>query len=295
MTARGAPGGAPGPGPGTLGLPELPAHAAPDTAGLPVFWEYAAPAAWRSIDLLSDVHLAADHPRTFEAFAAHLRHTPADAVFILGDLFELWAGDDLRHAPFEAACVDLLAETAARRGLAFMAGNRDFLIGADMLDACGMTALADPTVLVAWDRRWLLSHGDALCIDDHAYQRFRAQVRDPHWQRRFLAQPPEQRQQQARAVRSESARLQGAMAADPDAWVDADTATAVRWLHEAGAPTLVHGHTHMPGSEPLAPGFVRHVLSDWEHDDPARAPRGDVLRLSAEGARRVAPSTGPAA
>jgi UDP-2,3-diacylglucosamine hydrolase len=255
--------------------------------GLPVFWEIVAPAGWRSVDFVSDLHLCAERPLTFDAFAAYLQGTTADAVFILGDLFELWIGDDARDAPFEARCCDLLAEASATRSVAFMAGNRDFLVGADMLRSCGVMALADPAVLIGFGQRLLLSHGDALCVSDLAYQRFRAEVRSPRWQREFLALPLPDRLSRARGIREESERRKRAI--DHGDWADVDAASAVRWMHEAGARTLIHGHTHSPGSEPLAPGFIRHVLTDWELDEPGAPPRAEVLRLSARGLRRMAP------
>jgi UDP-2,3-diacylglucosamine hydrolase len=172
---------------------------------LPVFWELVAPADWTSIDFISDLHLAEETPRTFAAWAAHLRDTPASAVIILGDLFEVWIGDDARHAGFEARCADVLAETASRRSVAFMCGNRDFLVGADLLRDCGVRALPDPTVLVAFGERLMLAHGDALCLDDLDYQRFRSLVRSPAWQREFLGKPLADRAIDARAQRAPQA------------------------------------------------------------------------------------------
>lgn len=251
---------------------------------LPTFWELAAPGDWTAIDFISDLHLAEDTPRSFEAWAAHLRDTPASAVFILGDLFEVWIGDDARHAGFEARCADVLAEAASRRTIAFMCGNRDFLAGAELLRDCGVLALPDPTVLVAFGERLLLSHGDALCLDDVDYQRFRAQVRSPAWQRDFLARPLADRAQIARTMRAHSEQRKQGMA--PADWSDIDKATAVRWMHEAQAPTLIHGHTHRPAHEDLAPGFIREVLSDWDLDH-AGTPRAEVLRLKRSGLARI--------
>jgi len=251
---------------------------------LPTFWELAAPADWTAIDLISDLHLAPDMPRTFEAWAAHLRDTPASAVFILGDLFEVWIGDDARHAGFEARCADVLAEAASRITVAFMCGNRDFLVGGELLRDCGVRALPDPTVLVAFGERLLLSHGDALCLDDHEYQRFRTQVRSLAWQRDFLARPLAERREIARGMREHSEQRKTRQpVAD---WIDIDRATAVRWMHEASTPTLIHGHTHRPAHEDLAPGFVREVLSDWDldHAGPGRA---EVMRLRRAGLARI--------
>ncbi len=261
------------------------------TPGLPIFWEIHAPSSWKRLDFISDLHLSADRPKTFEAFADHLRHTPADAVFILGDLFDLWVGDDARHGAFESQCTEVLSDAAAQRQVAFMVGNRDFLVGASYLKHCGLMALADPAVLVIFGQRLLLSHGDALCLADEPYQRFRAQVRDPAWQQAFLARPLEDRLREAALIRAESERRK--REASRGDWADVDAAAAVRWLHEAGASTLIHGHTHLPGTEPLAPGFVRHVLSDWELDAPNEPPRAEVLVLTSTGLRRMAPQRTP--
>ena len=251
---------------------------------LPAFYELALPPAWRAVDFISDLHLCEAMPRTFAAFAAHLQATPADAVFILGDLFELWVGDDMRSRPFEHACVDAMARAASHRQLAFLVGNRDFLVGAAMLRDCGLMGLPDPTVLAAWGQRVLLTHGDALCLADQPYQAFRQEVRSPAWQAQFLARPLAERLAIAAEIRRASTTRQRF---DGAAGVDVDTAEAVRWLHALGAAEMVHGHTHRPGSESLAPGHKRHVLSDWDLD---QADRAQVLRLTRDGFARVAPS-----
>ncbi len=120
------------------------------TAGLPAFAVFQADPAWHCIDLLSDVHLHADMPRTFAAWRQHLLGTPADAVLILGDLFEVWVGDDAAGAGFAADCVAVLHAASQHRVLGFLPGNRDFLVGDALLAAAGMQRLADPTVLQAF-------------------------------------------------------------------------------------------------------------------------------------------------
>jgi UDP-2,3-diacylglucosamine hydrolase len=222
-------------------------------------------------------------PRTFEAFATHLAATAADAVFILGDLFDVWVGDDARRLPFESRCVDVLARAASHRQIGFLVGNRDFLLGRTMLRDAGMMGLRDPTLAVAWGQRLLLTHGDALCLGDAPYQAFRSEVRSPAWQARFLARPLPQRLEIAAELRRQSGSRQRF---DGDASVDIDAAEAVRWMHAQGAAEMVHGHTHRPGSEALAPGFKRHVLSDWDLDTAARA---EVLRLTRGGFERIPP------
>jgi len=263
----------------------MPAGGAAPGVALPAFHELAAPKAWRTIDFISDLHLSPALPRTLQAWAAYLRETPADAVFMLGDLFEVWVGDDARSLPFEHHCVDLIAEAASRRSVAFMAGNRDFLLGAAMLQDCGLMGLPDPTVLDAWGQRVLLTHGDALCLADTDYQAFRREVRSDAWQREFLAKPLAERLQIAAEIRRQS---QSRQRFDGMRDADVDTGTAVAWMHAMGTAEMVHGHTHRPGSQLLAPGFKRHVLSDWDLDDAER-PRAEVLRLSRDGFERLAP------
>lgn len=239
--------------------------------------------AWRRIDLLSDVHLHAGMPRTFAAWRAHLLGTPADAVLMLGDLFEVWVGDDARHQGFEADCVAVLREAARHRTLAFMPGNRDFLVGDEMLADAGVTRLADPTMMQAFGHRWLLSHGDALCLADTDYQQFRSQVRGNAWQQQFLALPLAERQQQARMMRDASAAHQAGQGQSN--WSDVDDAAAARWLRQAGAGTLIHGHTHRPAGHALPGGGTRQVLGDWDLDGQPH--RASLLCLSADGLQRL--------
>lgn len=255
----------------------------PDT--LPDTWPvWNADPAWAAIDLLSDVHLHADMPRTFAAWRHHLLNTPAQAVLMLGDLFEVWVGDDVRHAGFEAQCLAVLREASRQRTLAFLPGNRDFLVGDTLLAEAGMQRLADPSVLLAWGQRWLLSHGDALCLDDAEYQRFRALVRGADWQAQFLAWPLAERQRQARAMRDASAARQAGQS--PADWGEVDDAAAARWLAAADAPALIHGHTHRPASHALPGGRVRHVLGDWDFDH-GPAPRARILRLTVSGLQTI--------
>ena len=252
---------------------------------LPAFGAFNAPNGWQAIDFISDLHLAADTPRGFEAWSQYMRSTRADAVFILGDLFEAWVGDDARFEGFEAQCAEVLREAAKRRTVAFMVGNRDFLLGADMLSSCNVIALSDPTVVTAFGERLLLTHGDALCLADTDYQTFRAMVRSAAWQASVLARPLTELRALAREVRHESERRHGTMLPE---WLDLDLAATVEWMRSADTPVLVHGHTHRPADQVLQPGFVRHVLSDWDLDHAA-APRAEVLRWSRDGLRRIAP------
>jgi UDP-2,3-diacylglucosamine hydrolase len=257
----------------------------------PALFEFRAPPAWRSIEFISDLHLNPADPRTFDAWVAYLGSSTADAVWVLGDLFDAWVGDDAagEAGSFEARCAAALASAASRRPMAFMAGNRDFLVGATMLERCGVTALPDPTLLDAWGRRVVLTHGDAWCIADVAYQRFRAQVRSPAWQRSVLARPLAERRVLAGQMREGSRHAQHTQPAQVASDVDAEL--ALQWLQAAGSTELIHGHTHRPGTEALAPGYVRHVLSDWDFD--GAQPRGEVLKLTRDGFSRHAVAPPP--
>ncbi len=248
--------------------------------------ELLAPAHWRAIEFFSDIHLHPSQPRTARAWRRQLLETDADAVFLLGDVFEVWVGDDVRDEPFERDCVGALAQAARQRPVYFMAGNRDFLFGPEAAQAAGLTRLADPTVLTAFGQRWLLSHGDALCLADADYLQFRAQVRSAGWQQAFLSRPLAERQRLARQMRDASSERQAAMA--PDQWADVDDGEALRWLQAADAPVLIHGHTHRPATHRLADGRQRLVLADWHLDGPG-VPRGDVLRLTSDGLVRLVP------
>ncbi len=245
-----------------------------------------APTGWARIDFVSDVHLQANDPATAAAFLSCLQRSTAQAIFVLGDLFEVWVGDDgLDDADsFEATCAKAIADAARHRPIYLMVGNRDFLLGGDFLRRTGCIALADPTVLVAQDQRWLLSHGDALCLDDTRYQAFRAQVRAAAWQDAFLTQALAARRAQARAMREASqahqahqAQQAAALGRPVEGWADVDHTAALAWLQDAHANVLIHGHTHRPAEHNLAPGYQRVVLSDW--DAAAQPPRCQVLRL----------------
>jgi UDP-2,3-diacylglucosamine hydrolase len=231
--------------------------------------------AWQRIDFISDLHLDAGEPATFRAWAQHMAHTPADALFILGDLFEVWVGDD-NQDPFALQCMAVLQSTAQRIPVYFMCGNRDFLVGPDLLHATGLHGLSDPTVLdlgtpAGHPSRLLLSHGDALCLADHDYLAFRTQVRQSAWQSAFLAKPLAERQAYARSIRSQSeARKQ-----TQTEYADVDTQAAIDGLNATGTQVLLHGHTHKPAEHDLGRGLSRWVLSDWHAD--ATPPRLEVL------------------
>src|SRR5512140_3369014 len=249
---------------------------------LPTFVQLDAPPAWRTVEFISDLHLQAQEPATFDAWRRYMRRTPADAVFILGDLFEVWIGDDAAAAPgFAADCAMVLKAASTRIDVFFMTGNRDFLVGDDFLRDCGVIALADPTVLHFLGQRWLLTHGDALCTDDTEYMQFRERVRDRRWQQDFLSRPLAERQAMASDMRerSEERKRSGI------AYADVTEDCARDWLKAADAQVMIHGHTHRPADHVLGDG-QRVVLSDW--DAAGTPPRLQAMRLAADGLKRIA-------
>ncbi len=258
------------------------------------FDEITAPATWRCVDFISDLHLQESEPGNFLAWRSYLEQSPADAIFILGDLFEVWVGDDVlasssdtqvaaRHMGlrFEDRCCRVLHYCAEQRNLYFLHGNRDFLIGERFLQASGMQKLSDPSVLSFGQQRYLLSHGDALCLADTDYMAFRAQVRSAQWQAQFLGTPLQERLQQARVMRMQSEAHKQSQQAAGLPWVDVDQGAAVQWLDAARCQHMIHGHTHEGRDHPIrsaqGPG-VRHVLPDWHMS--SRPARGYALRLS---------------
>lgn len=248
------------------------------SADAPAIAVLAAGPDWACVDVISDLHLQPQEPATVAAWRRYLQDTAADAVFILGDLFEAWVGDDAALTPgFAADCARVLHDAAARRPLFFLHGNRDFLVGEELARHCGFTLLADPTALAFGGQRWLLSHGDALCLGDTDYLRFRQQVRHPGWIAAFLQKPLAEREEVARQMRQASL----ARHATATAYADVDPALARQWLAAAGAHTLIHGHTHQPAEHDLGDGLRRIVLPDW--DPAATPPRGHVLRLHRDG------------
>ena len=251
-----------------------------------------APAHWQKIDFIADLHLQAAAPTTFCVWQDYMQTTRADALFILGDLFDVWVGDDVindnvtglaagsdRTPGFEARCVQVLQATSRRLDIFLMHGNRDFLLSNVFAKACGLTLLEDPSVLDFANQRWLLSHGDALCLADLDYQQFRSQVRSAQWQQEFLMHPLIERQRMARALRQQSELHKRNVVRCGLDFADIDTQTSCDWLRRAQAHTLLHGHTHKPADHDLASGLRRLVLSDW--DASATPRRAEVLRLSA--------------
>lgn len=230
---------------------------------------------------ISDLHLSPDHPQSTELFlrfATGIAHE-AEALYILGDLFEYWAGDDDLNDPFHRRITDALRGLDARgTRIYIMHGNRDFLMDAELGAACHATLLNDPTLLDLYGTPTLLTHGDALCTDDAEYQRFREQVRKDDWQARFLAQPLAQRKAQIEQMRMQSKNEKRLKAMDI---MDVNVAAVDNLLREHRYPRLIHGHTHRPAKHlhhPDGHTCERWVLGDWDSGKAAIL-RGDAHGL----------------
>jgi len=227
---------------------------------------------------ISDLHLAAERPRTIARF---LQFLAADApahreLVILGDLFEFWIGDDA--AASARPIVDALAAySASGRRLLLMHGNRDPLLGHGFAAASGGTLLADPIVVEVAGTPTLLSHGDAWCTLDVAYQRFRATVRQPGFQRDFLSKSLDERVAFARGLRMQSDSEKSTKAADI---MDVTPDAVVAALRAAGVSRIIHGHTHRPAAHAVDLGDTlaeRWVLPDWDLDGAEK--RGGFLEI----------------
>ena len=227
--------------------------------------------AWQHLTFISDLHLQASQQTTFQVWRQAMQSLQTNALFILGDLFEVWVGDDILEAPegdFERQCCAVLRQMADRCPVYWMVGNRDFLWGVKAAQESGMQTLQDPCGVQTMQGRWLLSHGDALCIADTAYQAFRQQVRASQWQSDFLSKPLAQRLQIARELRAQSEALKQTQ----KVWIDVDNAAAMASLQQYEASMLIHGHTHQPALHTLSADHQRLVLSDWDASaTPARA------------------------
>lgn len=213
---------------------------------------------------LSDLHLSADTPAFNDRFAALLGEASGriDALYLLGDLFDAWLGDD-DDTPFSSDLQARLAAFTAITPVRVMNGNRDFLIGRRFAARTGVSLLDDPATVTLYDRRYLLSHGDSLCTDDVAYQRYRAAIRRPA--RRWLLEhlPLSIRRAIARTLR---ARSQADKAGKPAAIMDVNATAVASLLAAHPGATLIHGHTHRPGHHYHRVGRdqrERWVLPDW--------------------------------
>ncbi|HSN21483.1 MAG TPA: UDP-2,3-diacylglucosamine diphosphatase [Usitatibacter sp.] len=231
---------------------------------------------------ISDLHLDPSRPAIVAQFERFLSGVVpgADALYVLGDLFEYWVGDDGLALPFPRRIAAQIHAAAREVPSYFMHGNRDFLAAQRFAEATGMKLLDDPTAIDLYGTRTLLLHGDTLCTGDTRYQAFRAQVRDPAWQKATLALPIDQRLALANRMRMES---EGTKQATSLEIMDVAPEAVERAFADSACDLMIHGHTHRPARHALRVGGrerVRWVLPDWYE-------RGGYLEATPEGLRAV--------
>ncbi|UTF60160.1 UDP-2,3-diacylglucosamine diphosphatase [Gilvimarinus sp. DA14] len=216
---------------------------------------------------ISDLHLHASRPEAAQAFYRFLEQHAhnIDALYILGDFFDAWIGDD-DDDPFIAEVAEKLNATAASgTAIFFMHGNRDFLLGDDFARRAGLTLLQDPTLIDLYGRSALLLHGDSLCTRDSEYMALRQQLRSPQWQAQILSQPLDVRRALAAELRSKSKTMNSSKAEDI---MDVTPQAVVELMEQEKVSLMIHGHTHRPARHPLTLNHgtgERIVLGDW-HD-----------------------------
>lgn len=229
---------------------------------------------------ISDLHLSREHPLSTQLFDHFIADVApgAGALYILGDLFEYWAGDDDLADPFHAGVTDALRRLAANGTRLFiMRGNRDFLMDEALAAACSAALLPDPVMLDLYGMPTLLTHGDALCTADAAYQQFRAMVRGADWRSGFLAQPLRERKSQIEGMRAQSEQSKRGKAPDI---MDVSEEAVLSLLRQYHYPRLIHGHTHRPAKhlhQVDGHACERWVLGDWD------AGRAQILRADQAG------------
>ncbi len=241
---------------------------------------------------ISDLHLSPQTNGATRIFLDFLggQARAAEQLFILGDLFDAWPGDDAIDATddsaghFNASIVDALRTcTESGTAVSLMHGNRDFLLGQAFAARCGARLLPDPYVLSLATWQFVLSHGDALCTDDTDYQKFRQQVRDPAWRSAFLAKPLNERKAIAAALRQQSENAKREKLEHYPSVMDLNPGATDDFLREHGYATFIHGHTHQPAlHDHMVDGIhvERWVLADWHAD------RGECLGWDGEQLKR---------
>ena len=227
---------------------------------------------------ISDLHLDPERPAITALFLDFLasRASNSEAIYILGDLFEAWIGDDDTSPLNQAVCNGLQTCAAAGVSVYVMHGNRDFLLGPAFADRCGCTLLDDPARIVLYGTPTLLMHGDLLCTDDTEYMAFRETVRNIHWQEMLLSKSLEERRQMAQAMRAGSREQTSGKA---ESIMDVNSDAVVRVMAENNVQQLIHGHTHRPAIHDLTVAgrpAQRIVLGDWYE-------QGSVLVCSRSG------------
>ncbi|EGV52566.1 UDP-2,3-diacylglucosamine diphosphatase [Candidatus Endoriftia persephone] len=228
---------------------------------------------------ISDLHLSAERPETVHRFLRFLASEAqgAEALYILGDLFDAWIGDDLVTPEINGIIhgMRLLAESGTK--IFLMHGNRDFLLGEIFCNASGATLISDPTLIELYGTPTLLMHGDLLCSDDTAYQAFRQQVREPTFIKQFLSQPIPERIAAAQEYRTKSGE---AISLKAEAIMDVNQQTLESYLREQQCGRLIHGHTHRPGLHDFeldGQPVQRYVLGEWDSGG------AEILSASAQG------------
>ena len=244
---------------------------------------------------VSDVHLQQALPRTTEAFLTFLREKApcAKQLYLLGDLFEYWAGDDDIDSDYNQRIVSAIRDaTATGIDIFWIGGNRDFLVSAGFAASVGITLLPDPHVVELAGWRIALTHGDAQCTDDHDYMAFRSQVRQEEWQRQFLAMPLAQRKAIINGLRNSSREAQRGKSYET---MDVNESAIATLFDSTSASVIIHGHTHRPGRHEYGNGAdkrIRYVLPDWDCDEESQ--RGGWLTLGEDGGFTFFDATGNA-
>ncbi|WP_444905140.1 UDP-2,3-diacylglucosamine diphosphatase [Microbulbifer sp. CnH-101-E] len=234
-----------------------------------------------SIYFISDLHLDENRPEITQAFFDFLRGPAAgaEALYILGDFFEAWIGDDDDAPLIEEVMRELSHYSGTGVELYLMHGNRDFLLGTDFAQRTGAVLLQDPTTLTLASRKVLLMHGDSLCTRDEEYMTFRRQARDPNWQQGLLAKPLGERRAIAAQIRAASKAMNSRKAEDI---MDVTPEEVERVMREYNVNTLIHGHTHRPGRHPFSlddAAAERIVLGDWDRNAWCLKASGETLEL----------------
>jgi len=217
------------------------------------------------LHFISDLHLTQQNPHLLSLFERYIdTHCQCDALYLLGDIFEVWLGDDDNSRLNEQVGEMLQALSAAGTRVYFMAGNRDFLLGDAYASRYRITRISEPHILQLNHAKIALLHGDHLCTDDEQYQTFRDMVRSERWQKEFLSMPLDQRKAIARDLREKS---KAAQMQKTDEIMDVNQDAVVDFFKQTSVDGLIHGHTHRPHRHELKlpdnKTVWRHVLADW--------------------------------
>lgn len=231
-----------------------------------------------SVAFIADLHLSEEDPQKIELFLQFLQGNRFEHLYILGDLFEAWIGDDVIHPAYQPVIECLKETTSNSYPISVMHGNRDFLLGEHFASITGVTLLDDPYRLQQHGRELLLMHGDLLCTDDVAYQQMRKQLRSPFWQEGFLSKPVADRIVMARALREQSQVETGAKRQEI---MDVNQQEVISTMQQHKVPLIIHGHTHLPGSHQIDANGKRlgerWIVDQWFSD------QGSMILLNSEG------------